>query len=310
MPAMPTSLGLLVGAISLLCLALPPQSARAIDPIRDLTGRSLKGHIEHHSDKLQQSADKFFHNPVQYTLDLPQKVFAGACAAFPLGYEQGLRGSVSIWHSLPPNLIQALQPHYSANLAGVRFAVDIATSNGQAQTFGNHIYFPSRGINLGSYGDMHWMLHELEHVVQYANSSWGTNGKLCEYLMKGVGAGFDHDAIDMERAAERKADALTPFALSVMQGRWGPPALRARNELWVRNETFQPVVFYLQTQTFAEYITLPPRTENVFRGAPVDNWFYISIMTNGVTIQYTLNGGTRQHIDWNRAGLLDVFWSN
>ena len=188
----------------------------AIDPVRSLTGRTLKGHVERRLDRIENSTLKFLHNPVDYTMGLPEKLIADACAAPVRSYEGTLHGQVGQWYQLPPGLIQAAQEFYSVNLAGVRFAVNIRTSNGAAQTFGKVIYFPRR-INFADRGDVQWMLHELEHVVQYANSKWGSNGKLCEYMVRLTQAAEEyllylqsHDGKDITSKQMRFREHLLP----------------------------------------------------------------------------------------------------
>ena len=302
---------------------LAPAVTFAWDPVKDLTGRSLKGQIDHHIDKLDHATQQFLHNPLKYTVSLPGKFMAGVCATVPNLYEGTLAGQVGNWYSLPPELINAVQSQYSVDLSGVRYSKNIRTSNGDAQTFGNFIYFPYQ-VDLSNRDNLWVMLHELEHVVQYAHATSGSDGWICEYLGKAIGAGFQHDSMDMEQAADRKANYLIDFAYaamsgaaqtaSVAQGMQVQGGMLAPNEMWIRNETPYPVSFYLQTATFAEGLMLNPFSQQVYRGAPQDSWFFISVITNfpngQYELHYTLSGGTQQHLAWNTNGLIDVFHSN
>jgi len=303
-------LGLVSSIAACVLLAAP---VYAWDPVRDLTGRTVKQHVERSGKKLERSAKKFADDPVDYILSRPESLLADLCAAVPRTYEGTLRGQVGRWKELPPELIDAVQSQYAVNLRGIRYAENIRTSNGAAQCFGSSIYFPTR-IDLRNRGDLFWMLHELEHSVQFQRSSYGKSGKLCEYMMKAAGSGFDHDSIDMERAADRKAEYLIDYANWVMSGgaiqQRAASGRLAKNEIWIRNETDWEVSFLLQTQTISEVVMLPPFSQQVFRGHPQNSWFNIAIQTYGQEIRYSLDGGTNQHIDWNQNGLLDVFWSN
>jgi hypothetical protein len=69
------------------------------------------------------------------------KMVGEICAAIPQAYEGSLHGQVGQWWTLPSDLVAALQPYYGVDLRGVKFAFNIRTSNGAAQTFGNAIYF-------------------------------------------------------------------------------------------------------------------------------------------------------------------------
>jgi len=161
------------------------------------------------------------------------------------------------------------------------------------------------------------MLHELEHTVQYARGRNGESSKLCEYMAKSVGAGFNHDAIDMEQAADRKADYLLPLAYAAMYNQNSPDfvssASSGQNQIFVTNDTNEYVVFSLETATYIRTEQgLPAHTSTFYTGGPTDTWFNIYVSTldmNGIprTITYGLPAGSRQHLAFNNAGLVDVF---
>jgi hypothetical protein len=231
------------------CITGTPASAW--DPVRDLTGRTVKQHVERKIDKAEVAAKKLLHNPVDYLIHLPESLIADVCSAPVQYYENSLRGQAgNSWRSLPPVFVQAMQGAYSVDLSSVRYAVGIRTANGAAQTFGRWIYFP-RAIDLRNYSDLHWMLHELEHVVQYSGASYGYAGSLCEYMAKSVGSGFQHDNIDWERAADAKADWTVDYAYQVMnqgipQGLSRNDSL-ARNQILIFNDTDYEIVFFMET---------------------------------------------------------------
>ena len=116
------------------------------------------------------------------------------------------------WKSLPSGLRQWLQPHYKIDLSTVRYAENIETGHGQAITFENNIYFPV-GVDLTKVNTVHWMMHELEHSVQYAVTG-GFAPFVMKYLVQSaqqiISKGFVniHDNIPLEEAAMTKADTL------------------------------------------------------------------------------------------------------
>ncbi len=113
---------------------------------------------------------------------------------------------------LPNELKSAISGKYNIDFDKVRYATGIDTVHGQAITIGNNIYFP-RSIDFNDRSDLHWMLHELEHVRQYKVHN-GIAPFLLKYVVQGgiqIGSkgSFDiHDNIELEREADRKADSL------------------------------------------------------------------------------------------------------
>lgn len=282
----------------------------AYDPVKELTGRSLSTHIKRAADRTGNSISKFMHNPIDYTLERPVKILAQVCSTPAQTYETLLRGRSRSWHTLPSELIDAVQPAYKVDLSEIRFATSAPTANGQAQTFGDTIYFP-RKIDLRNRDDLRWMLHELEHSVQFANATYGKSGKLCEYVFKSVGTGFQHDSIDMERAADRKADALIDYAYAAMTGELMPFLLKmglAPDELYISNDTDRAVVFSLETDnTRWTKHRLEAGSASIFAAERGDNRWNLSINTDGTEIRYTVPGGTRQAINYNPRGKLDFY---
>ncbi|WP_367278083.1 DUF4157 domain-containing protein [uncultured Roseobacter sp.] len=122
------------------------------------------------------------------------------------------------WKRLPSDLVRDAQRYYpEIDLANVSYAENIDTLHGQAITWHYNIFFPRR-IDLRRAADLEWMLHELEHTVQYERRG-GEQKFLSEYVMKAPGKVLErrnfnvHDYIDIERAAivkgERVFEALT-----------------------------------------------------------------------------------------------------
>lgn len=292
--------------------------AFAWDPYRDITGRTVKQDVEHRIKKAGVAAHKFLNNPIKYLANLPASLVADLCSAPIQYYEGALRAQAGNgWKALPPILVTALQPYYSSNLEVVRYAEGIATADGSAQTFGRYIYFPT-SVGLKDRSDLWRMLHELEHTTQFANATNGQAGKLCEYAAKAVGSGLDHDAIDMEQAADRKADYLLDYALYVMYNGLPPGATAtnyaSRNQLIVYNDTVFNLCFEMETQFTANaQECIAAGNVVIFSSDPRDTWFNVAINTitydgRDVWVQYGLNGGTRQHILFNQDGALDFFY--
>ncbi|KAL2840934.1 hypothetical protein BJX68DRAFT_271401 [Aspergillus pseudodeflectus] len=74
---------------------------------------------------------------------------------------------------------------YDIDLSRVSYVEGIDTVQaGNAITFGYYVYFP-RKLNLDrtnpDRSDVHWMLHELEHVVQY-KATGGVNAFVIKYV--------------------------------------------------------------------------------------------------------------------------------
>ncbi len=178
--------------------------AYAWDPIRDLTGENLGNHLDNARDRTLNSINKFIDDPIEWIVTRPERLFTEVCAFPTQVMNYNFRGQVSGNHqmySLPPQLIYDIQRFYSTDLSSVRFAVNVHTFNGNAVTIGNAIYFP-RTINLNNRGDLFWMLHELEHTVQYQHRPRAA--KLCEYTLKAI-SHMSTTNHDWEHAADRKA---------------------------------------------------------------------------------------------------------
>ena len=121
------------------------------------------------------------------------------------------------YKSIPSKLRRVIETKYpKVLLSRVRYAENINTIHGSAITVGNNIYFPT-SININNRSDLHWLLHELEHVSQY-NAHGGVEPFLVKYLINGAieigrnGSFSIHDAINLERDAENKANATIRYA--------------------------------------------------------------------------------------------------
>ncbi len=113
---------------------------------------------------------------------------------------------------LPDDFIQVVAKYYrSIDLHNVRYAENINTIHGQAITIENTIYFTEK-IDFKDPSDLNWMLHELEHVVQYNKVG------LCAFLERYIcqaavriatdGSFNVHDSVGIEKEADAKADRI------------------------------------------------------------------------------------------------------
>lgn len=205
----------LIIAVTVLAHLLGSTQTFAVDPIRDLTGRSGKQHLKRAIKRGSRSVEKFVKNPIAYALERPLRDFQETCAvpANILRYNQ--LSQVKNWERLPPSLIDDVQRFYrGVNLERVRFAENVETINARAVTMGNLIYLRDR-IDFGNDDDLWLILHELEHTVHYRGET--RSAKLCEYTLKALGSGLDHDDIDWERAADRKAN----YVMDQLYEMWG-----------------------------------------------------------------------------------------
>ena len=226
-------------------LCLFSQNSHAWDPIRDITGKRLDQHFKSAIKDLKNAPSSWgrcISNP-------------GACAekefrripyraVWPIieRYKAHLFNQAqNRWNVLPPQLIQSVQPYYSVDLRNVRFATNINTVHGSAITWDNFIFFP-RHVNLSNRGDLRWMLHELEHAVQYQRRG-GYRALIGEYALKAMGKIIErgtfnpHDYIDLERAADAKANQLIGIA-SVNTNR---QAFRPGNSRYFRPSGFAQI---------------------------------------------------------------------
>jgi hypothetical protein len=133
--------------------------------------------------------------------------------------------------TLPPQLIRILQPHYKIDLNKVGIAQGINTGDStNAVTIDSNMYFP-RNINFMNdidgngkprdRGDLHWLLHELEHTVQYMVAG-GRDQFIYKYITqqfltaispnmftkKGYSIASIHAQTPLERDAENKANRI------------------------------------------------------------------------------------------------------
>lgn len=275
------------------------------DPVKDLTGKNLNQVVKDRLQNFGNQMEDFAKNPVQYTLDLPKSVLMDICSLPGQRLEGELAGQADgRWQALPPQLVAALQGQYQGvNLASVRYAENISTPLKEGMTFGNRIYFPQY-LDLTQPDDLWWMLHELEHTVQYGRSDSNAE-TLCNYELKGIGNGFQHDRIDMEQAANRKADALIDYASAVMtsSGVAPVPAALQANQVSVSNETEGEVNFQLQGQgMIPETLTLAPHTFLIYTDTAGYSLIEFTIATDDKVVGYDLQGGTMSRIVWNNNG--------
>ena len=130
-------------------------------------------------------------------------------------YKDGLlRQAKGKWKKLPDDFIYDFDKFYkNISLDDIRYATNIKTGHGSGITIGYEIFFP-RSLNLNEKSDRKWMLHELEHSVQYSRRG-GESLFLSSYVMDSLYKIINcrclniHDDIQLEQDAENKAKEIT-----------------------------------------------------------------------------------------------------
>lgn len=106
---------------------------------------------------------------------------------------------------LPVSLIRMIQPMYTINLNKIRYYTPLKLIDDKAVTFGYEIFFPSN-MNL------HWLLHEIHHVQQYADHANQRHGSILPFLKKYQRQSLRRRSskiwIPYEDEAEKKADSI------------------------------------------------------------------------------------------------------
>jgi hypothetical protein len=302
----------LVGILAALTISM---RAAAWDPIKQLTGKNLTNIVEGRLKNFDRQARKFVKDPIRYSLELPVSTFLEHCGSPFKHYADTLPRQVRNWKYLSPGLIAALQPGYRNDLMQVRYAEGVRTSNGAHQAIGNSIYF-NRSMNLHDANDMWELLHELEHTSQFAGESQAS--RLCEYWLQAHQALFQHDNMQWERDADRKANIMLDRAMDVVnrpaRSAWPakaaqatsnepyppPPPSRAilTHELRVLNRLDRTIYFELQTATHDWGVfSLPPGADHIISGTGgQDSWFNVRHRSENGVLEDSVDGG--QTINW------------
>jgi Domain of unknown function (DUF4157) len=117
---------------------------------------------------------------------------------------------------------------YDVDMNLVHYAENISTFEDNAVTIGYNIHFP-REISIERESidsdDLEWILHELEHVVQYKRTG-GVAPFLAKYVIQSTGSAITnlssnwkkyvisiHDNVELEKDAQNKAESLLPRVL-------------------------------------------------------------------------------------------------
>ncbi len=87
-----------------------------------------------------------------------------------------------------------------------------------------------------------------------------------------------------------------------------PSISAASGHIFIANRTNAEVVFYLQSaNTDRTEHHLAANSAATFSGAPGDSWFNIDVYSNKAHVSYGLDAGARHYLEWNSAGILDVY---
>jgi len=171
-------------------------------------------------ERWRENTEGFIKDPIGTTTDEWQRtrrryldqglVPPGVAEYFDYLEKQG-RGR---FKGIPSRLKTILRKHYhNFRLDDVWYAENIDTLHGQGITVDRHIFFTDPIDLYNNPNDMHWLLHELEHVSQY-RAHGGKTPFLVKYLVNGGlemfknGSVDIHDAIQLERDAENKANRI------------------------------------------------------------------------------------------------------
>lgn len=290
--------------VSLILLAhlLCSSRAYALDPVREATGRTLKQHVERAIKRTGKSLEKFVDNPIEYALERPMRFFQETCAAPANMLRYNHQRQVKNWERLPRALINDVQRFYrGVNLDNVRFAENVRTINAPAVTMGNLIYFRGR-IDFGRDDDLWLVLHELEHTVQYRNEP--RSAKLCEYTLKAFSSGFNHDDIDWERAADRKAD----YVMDRLYEMWRSNDELGPNQFYLENNFRFPVVFTVETRhRVYEHRMLPGTYDVIGSDDPDDRHYRIYLPFRDGEDGYNIQAGRYYRFKGSQARGVAIF---
>ena len=276
-------------------------NAYAWDPVRDLTGRTLKQHAERALKRTGNSLEKFVDNPLEYALERPLRVLQEVCAVPTNVLRYNYHRQVRNWQRLPPALIDYVQPFYGVDLRNVRFAENVRTINASAVTMGNLIYFKGT-IDLDNDDDLFLVLHELEHTVHYRNET--RSARLCEYSLKAVGSGFNHDDIDWERAADRKAN----YVLDQLYQIWRSEDELRPNEFYLENTYPYPVIFTVETPEGVYDHKMPPGTYDIISSEnPDDRRYRVYLPFDDGEDGYNIYAGRYYRFERSRERVIEIF---
>ncbi len=173
------------------------------------------------SQDVLSAAQECVRNPAS----CPQQMIGQLLQPIVQSYISYMERQVHTWYSLRPGRINVLQRFYpEIDLRKIRMAFGIDTIHGQNVTIGNEIFFVSQ-LNLDDENDGALLFHELEHSVQYARRG-SVGAFMAEYLPKAAEKVIEkrsfkiHDFIDLENAANAKADLVTPQVFGQFFAEW------------------------------------------------------------------------------------------
>lgn len=143
---------------------------------------------------------------------------AGVAAMTAGGPERAIAAAASSTGSpLPAPLMRKFERSLGADLSEVRVHTGEASQraakavNAKAYTIGHDIHFGARGYDPASSGGQHLLAHEVAHTVQQAG---GAQRMKCKLELSSPGD-------DLEREADRAADAMVDPGAAGVSGAWG-----------------------------------------------------------------------------------------
>ena len=202
------------------------RTAYAWDPIEDLTGQRLDQHIDQgveiltgrEPDEIRDQALEDLENlPESWSncLSRPSQCAEEQIRRIPYyaiwpiieRYRAHLfRQADGRWRRIPEDIIVAAQRYYEVSLNDVYYAENIDTIHGAAVAWHNSLFFP-RSVDFYEWSDLRWLLHELEHVVQYERRG-GEQEFLSEYVMRIPLEIIENQTFDVHRFHNLEEDAI------------------------------------------------------------------------------------------------------
>lgn len=78
--------------------------------------------------------------------------------------------------------------------------------------------------------------------------------------------------------------------------------------VYIQNRANIEAVLYLESEnTDRTEHRLQPNAGATFSSPTADSWFNIYVYSKNTHVQYKLDAGTRYYLEWNAAGILDVY---
>ena len=103
--------------------------------------------------------------------------------------------------------------------------------------------------------------------------------------------------------------AIVPSVAFSQEGSLDLPSISVEaGHIYIVNRTNSEVIFYLESaNTIRTEHRLALGSGATYKGEVGDSWFNIQVYSNNTYVEYGLDAGTRNYLEWNSAGILDVY---